>query len=587
MKNLFNWFSKKKLSLSPEVTKVATELLQLIIPDHKVRIPVAISSFGDIIVKEDNKDGSIVFSILTIQYHNNTSERDYHFHFEFDIIALSEKNMFGFLNQSYNQEKSEEYLLRYDLLDKVVKEYGALSGNEIYAYFGSSNYDISPLSQKLDFATYLQSIKTYLQKYPQIIEDLYPLNQLDEVSPQFINKLYYGYQLKKLDDTIYECCNLKAFAVWDMITTNPVLNIKIAQWENLNYLSISNLQDIDKEMLDGIHKLQYLISLHITSDEDGYYQLEKLPSKLNTLQSLREVHLSGNKIRDWENICQLKNLKILDLSNNHLEHISSSIKQLKFLEELHLSNNKVIQLPIELKELKNLKILNLSKNAITELPDWIGELDNLETLNITQNQLSSIPESLLQLPLKSLHLKKNKFKNLPQGLKKIKKRVVQLEERFKALYDPKIKAKIESYPQGECFFKNDFNFKLMVIQKLMYEDEVLFPKFDIWKFAETYSQRKIDIEEEGYQKIPEAITYFKELAIPMELLIDIIELIPDGGDEIHSQIIPFWDGEDEQFDVLSIADIDYLPNLKRTNSMKFSKEIIKELRKRKIKVSTY
>ena len=73
----------------------------------------------------------------------------------------------------------------------------------------------------------------------------------------------------------------------------------------------------------------------------------------------------------------------------------------------------------------------------------------------------------------------------------------------------------------------------------------------------------------------------------MDLLIDIKEMKPDGGDEIYGQLIPFWDGEDDQFDVESVEDIKHLPNLKATNSMNFSKELIKELRSRKIKVANY
>ena len=73
----------------------------------------------------------------------------------------------------------------------------------------------------------------------------------------------------------------------------------------------------------------------------------------------------------------------------------------------------------------------------------------------------------------------------------------------------------------------------------------------------------------------------------MELLIDIEELLPDGGDEIYEQIIPFWDGETEDFMVENLADITYLPRLKRTNTMNFNKVQVKALRARKIKVSTY
>ncbi len=61
----------------------------------------------------------------------------------------------------------------------------------------------------------------------------------------------------------------------------------------------------------------------------------------------------------------------------------------------------------------------------------------------------------------------------------------------------------------------------------------------------------------------------------------------DGGDEVYHQVIPFWDGEDDAFDVHSVEDVNYLPNLKKMNNLFLNKEEIKALRKRKIKVSDY
>jgi hypothetical protein len=54
----------------------------------------------------------------------------------------------------------------------------------------------------------------------------------------------------------------------------------------------------------------------------------------------------------------------------------------------------------------------------------------------------------------------------------------------------------------------DFNFKLAVIQELKYNQKIISPKFDLWEFAKNYNERKIDIEKEGYEAIPEAINFF-------------------------------------------------------------------------------
>ena len=108
----------------------------------------------------------------------------------------------------------------------------------------------------------------------------------------------------------------------------------------------------------------------------------------------------------------------------------------------------------------------------------------------------------------------------------------------------------------------DFNFKLAVIQRLMYEQNVLAPRFDVYEFVKGYTARHIDIEQEGYDIIPEVRRYFEQLEIPAKALPLIQEINQDGGDEIYMQIYPFWDGEDDVFNIQSAEDAASLPNLK-------------------------
>ena len=118
---------------------------------------------------------------------------------------------------------------------------------------------------------------------------------------------------------------------------------------------------------------------------------------------------------------------------------------------------------------------------------------------------------------------------------------------------------------GEPLVFNNFNFKLAIIQVLMYEKELLEPKFDAWDFADSYQKRKINIEEEGYEPIKEIKKYFKDLAIDKKFAPEIEELNIDGGNEIYSHIIPFWDGEDDYYEVKSLSEkeLKQFPNLKR------------------------
>jgi hypothetical protein len=138
--------------------------------------------------------------------------------------------------------------------------------------------------------------------------------------------------------------------------------------------------------------------------------------------------------------------------------------------------------------------------------------------------------------------------------------ISKLEEEKKTKDYDKYKIKKSNKPTIRF---QDFNFKLAVIEILMYEKELIVPKFDLYEFVELYKGRKIDIEKEGYDLIPEVTKYFEELEIEQSLAEAITEILQDGGGEIYGQICRFWDGEDDTFNIKAIEDIKYFPNLKR------------------------
>ena len=121
-----------------------------------------------------------------------------------------------------------------------------------------------------------------------------------------------------------------------------------------------------------------------------------------------------------------------------------------------------------------------------------------------------------------------------------------------------------SLPEEKCLQFKSFNFKLAVVQELMYVQEVLKPKFDVYDFCENYTERDIDPEDYYFEVIPEVKKWFMDLSIPASLAALVTELYFDGGNEVYAQLIPFWDGEDDVFDIESLTeeDIRQLPNLK-------------------------
>lgn len=143
---------------------------------------------------------------------------------------------------------------------------------------------------------------------------------------------------------------------------------------------------------------------------------------------------------------------------------------------------------------------------------------------------------------------------------------------------PKDKYIIEQPNEGALEFK-DFGFKLSVIQELMYNKELLEPKFDLYEFIEWYDKRKIDIEKEGYKPISEVTKYFKDLPIPKKYAYEITEIYQDGGNDIYMQLLRFGEGYEDYWDIESIEDVKQFPNFKKAILCYAKDNIVDEMNK--------
>jgi hypothetical protein len=117
--------------------------------------------------------------------------------------------------------------------------------------------------------------------------------------------------------------------------------------------------------------------------------------------------------------------------------------------------------------------------------------------------------------------------------------------------------------EGEKIEFADFNFKLAVIQELMYNKKLIKPEFELYDFVDNFKEREIDVEEEGYAFIPEVIDYFKNLEIDKKFADEIEQIIQDGGDDIYGNVLRFWDGEDDTFSIRNFEDVKHFKNLRK------------------------
>lgn len=128
----------------------------------------------------------------------------------------------------------------------------------------------------------------------------------------------------------------------------------------------------------------------------------------------------------------------------------------------------------------------------------------------------------------------------------------------------------------------DFGFKLCIIQELMYNKELLKPKFDLLEFIEWYDKRKINIEEEGYNPIPEVTQYFKDLPIPKKYAPEITEINQNDGD-IYFQLLRFGNGCENYWDIETTEDTLQFPNLKNAVLCYAKDNVIDKLNNKGIK----
>merc|ERR1719357_376383 len=73
------------------------------------------------------------------------------------------------------------------------------------------------------------------------------------------------------------------------------------------------------------------------------------------------------------------------------------MRLLKNLEILNMSENAITAIPDSLFELSKLKTLRLRKNCLTVLPEGVNGLISIEKLDLRGNLWASIPANIIQL----------------------------------------------------------------------------------------------------------------------------------------------------------------------------------------------
>lgn len=233
-------------------------------------------------------------------------------------------------------------------------------------------------------------------------------------------------------------------------------NIKLPIYikPNINLLVLCDSQK-NNHILEDLEKLiinYNIIKLELPDCKIGKNNVERLTRIIKTCPNLTYLNLCNNKFHYDEFIIigkelkELKSLKYIDFSHNHIEIymdmiIFKKIPELFLLQnnynlkELNLNNNRLgprgaVILSKILPQLPKLKILDISHNSIrsngaTSLAESLGKLTSLTKLDLTQNFIESSGAQKIAdvLPccssLTCLKLKNNWLGNVNDILQKV------------------------------------------------------------------------------------------------------------------------------------------------------------------------
>jgi hypothetical protein len=203
-------------------------------------------------------------------------------------------------------------------------------------------------------------------------------------------------------------------------------------WNQLHVLPvrINCLQNLRVLVLSGnplatakFKRLEGLASLRQLGLRDTGMTVANMPTELAAwLPELTELDLGENELTAVPPCVYLmQKLERLQLDGNQIKEIDGSgVVGLKCMKSFNIARNQINTLPATLSQLAQLEKLVVNRNHLTAIPATFGNLKALVQLQLQGNQLKQLPASVFMLSnLQELNLKKNLFSTLPAAARQI------------------------------------------------------------------------------------------------------------------------------------------------------------------------
>jgi Leucine-rich repeat (LRR) protein len=318
-----------------------------------------------------------------------------------ELVSLNLAN--NFIN-NISSLKKLNYLRDLNLSVNFIKNIDALNKLKNFNYLNLASNEISDISP-------LQAVKIKAELFignNQIL-DLFPFySSLKNGDIAFLNAFGNPLQYPPI-----EIVRRGEFEIWDWFERN--LEIARGRIRNMKdtRLDLGNLGLTDLSLLPELFQLENLeeliLSNHYAEFKDGFWNdlksnnnhypnnISHIPSDIKKLKKLKKLIIGGDwrkekywnrwRLKSITNVLNLKNLEILNISNNEIMSIKglSKLINLKFLH----ANNNNIKIIDNLGSFESLTELYLSNNQINKV-DFFKDLVSVKALDLHANFIKDL-----------------------------------------------------------------------------------------------------------------------------------------------------------------------------------------------------
>lgn len=207
--------------------------------------------------------------------------------------------------------------------------------------------------------------------------------------------------------TFEQCKSLSALYIYHPVTEKPLRFSSNSSVTKL-ILRVKSPRDIPRSFAP-------LRNLELLDLSDN--SLVEFPNGARKNKYLKELGVQRNQLRLTGRIKKHKQLQRLAFHDNLIDYVPARIRKFPNLRKLNFNNNKITRVHPALGKLSKLEQLSFYHNKLTEVPAGAYQLRNLVEIDLFRNEIESINERIANWQrLETLYLSHNRLTVLPANI---------------------------------------------------------------------------------------------------------------------------------------------------------------------------